>query len=95
MQVGHQGLCVVAAGSGDHNAVGGERLAPPPHRDEPEQAVLDVVPLARPRRHVAHRDHQPEGAPSNYTDVVGTSGTPRAVVPAGSGFRLPIREPLT
>src|SRR3990172_9211334 len=40
----------------DHGLVGDERLAPPVLRDGAEEAVLDLVPLARAGREVADRD---------------------------------------
>src|SRR5688572_24725879 len=36
-----------------------ERGAPPVHRDMREQAMLDLVPLARARREVTHRHGEP------------------------------------
>jgi hypothetical protein len=41
--------------------MGDERLAPPVLlRDEREEAVFDLVPLARARRQVTHGDREPE-----------------------------------
>ena len=42
----------------DDGVVTDQRLAAPVHRDEREQPVFNLVPLAGPRRQVAHRDGQ-------------------------------------
>src|SRR5262245_2767537 len=40
----------------DYGLVVAQRLAPPVRGDEREQSMLDVVPLARARREVTHRE---------------------------------------
>jgi hypothetical protein len=40
--------------------MGNERLAAPVLGDEREKAVLDLVPLARPRREMTDRDRESE-----------------------------------
>jgi len=47
-------------GDGVHDdVVAGQGTCSLVHRDVGEQSVLDLVPLAGPRRQVAHRDHEP------------------------------------
>src|SRR5205085_6435586 len=43
----------------DDGGVRQQRLASPVLGDEGEEAVLDLVPLAGPRRQMAHRDREP------------------------------------
>ena len=42
----------------DGGAIVRQRLTSPVHRDEGEQAMLDLVPLARAGRKVTHRNRQ-------------------------------------
>ena len=42
----------------DDHLMTDQRMCAPVHRDEREHAVLDLVPLARPRREMAHLNVQ-------------------------------------
>ena len=56
---GESALGLRASDEIDDHLMTDQRLRPPVHRDEGEHAVLDLVPLARARREVAHTDVQP------------------------------------
>src|SRR5580658_5610736 len=51
--------CRRAGDEVDDHLTAHQRLTPPVLRDEAEQPVLDLVPLARPRREVEDVDRQP------------------------------------
>ena len=61
-----------------------ERRAAPVHRDVPEQAVLDLVPLARARREVTDRDGEPR-AIRELLQLPLPQAQPRAVAATGVG----------
>src|SRR6266511_2900418 len=44
----------------DNRAIAAQRLAPPVDGDEGKQPMLDLVPLARAGRQMAHRDRKLE-----------------------------------
>src|ERR1035437_5897143 len=54
----HPFLCRRSGNEVDDHFQTGERLSPPVLTDEGEQAVFDLVPLARAGRKVTDRDHQ-------------------------------------
>src|SRR5215211_2330900 len=68
----------------DDSAQVGEGTAPPVHRDEAEQPVLDPVPLRGAGRVVAHGDGQP-GVGGQSREVPLPGSDPIAVGPAGVG----------
>ena len=53
------GLCACRSDQLDHGFVTDKGLPLPVEADEGKHPVLDLVPLARPRRKVAHRDGEP------------------------------------
>ena len=52
------GLSLGPGNEMDDGAIVRQRLTSPVHRDEGEQSVLDLVPFARARRKVTHRNRQ-------------------------------------
>src|SRR5215210_3256947 len=78
------GAAVGRADQADDGREIDERGAPPVHRDMREQAMLDLVPLARARREVTHRYGEPRPI-GELLELPLPQAQPHAVTAAGIG----------